>query len=174
MGTVHDPATRAPGPDELNDVDVSVEAAAVLLSLAMRDTEQPASDLGVALARLSARVRSPVEGSDVATLRRELDALRSGLSGDISVCIESLQFHDRLVQQLAAVRSFLASLGKHQPWQGDGGLGAQRWEELLRLVRGRLTSDSRHQIFDLLLRTGALDAEVAGELVADGGSVELF
>jgi hypothetical protein len=98
--------------------------------------------------------------------------MRADLATDVAICIQSLQFHDRLIQQLAAVRSFLASLADHDAVSA-GGFGAKRWEELLRLVRTKLTTDSHHQIFDLLLRTGSIDT-VAGDLVASEGSVELF
>ena len=50
------------------DLDVSVQAAAVLLSLAMRDTENPVSDLGQALSRMVSTVtalRTPACGSQV-------------------------------------------------------------------------------------------------------------
>lgn len=158
------------------DLQVSVEAAAVLLSLAMRDTEQPAADLCGALSRLSARVHAPVRQigvQDAGALREELRALRTELIPDLAICIQSLQFHDRLIQQLAAVRSFLASLADHETLDSCG-FGARRWEELLRLVRVRLTTDSHHQIFDLLLRTGSLETDTSRELVASEGSVELF
>jgi hypothetical protein len=158
-----------------NDLEVSVEAATVLLSLAMRDTDTPAADLGNALSRLSARVHAPLApkaAGDVHLTRKELESMRAELATDVAICIQSLQFHDRLIQQLAAVRSFLASLADHQALDA-GGFGAQRWEELLRLVRTKLTTDSHRQIFDLLLRTGSIDT-VAGDLVASEGSVELF
>lgn len=41
---------------------------------------------------------------------RELEECREALEREIAICIESLQFHDRLMQQLAQVRTGLAAL----------------------------------------------------------------
>jgi hypothetical protein len=153
-----------------SDLETSVEAAAVLLSLAMRDTEQPVADLGGALTRLSRHVQN---GGTRDGATRSGPGLREALQGDLVVCIQSLQFHDRLIQQLAAVRSFLASLANHHSLTDVGGFGAQRWEELLRLVRTRLTSDSHHQLFELLMRTGEIESD-GGADAAGEGSIELF
>jgi hypothetical protein len=156
------------------DMDVSVQAAAVLLSLAMRDTESPVSDLGQALSRMVSTVtalrsnvaQKPVNG-DHAHYRQDQ------LESELSLCIQSLQFHDRLIQQLAAVRNLLTSLGAHGKLD-VAGFGAQRWEELLKMLRDRLSADQHHQVFDLLMRTGTLDAELRGETLPAEGSVELF
>jgi hypothetical protein len=155
------------------DLEVSVQAAAVLLSLAMRDTESPVQDLGQSLSRMV---------STVTTLRdRVADRRVNGnikvdpmqLENELSVCIQSLQFHDRLIQQLAAVRNLLTSLGPYG--QLDfAGFGAHRWEELLRMIRERLSADEHHQLFDLLMRTGEMDAGLRGEALTAEGSVELF
>jgi hypothetical protein len=153
-----------------SDLETSVEAAAVLLSLAMRDTEQPVADLGGALTRLSRHLQNG--SAQGATVTQE-QGLREALQGDLAVCIQSLQFHDRLIQQLAAVRSFLASLANHHSLTDVGGFGAQRWEELLRLVRTRLTSDSHHQLFELLMRTGELESDGRADTASEG-SIELF
>jgi hypothetical protein len=151
------------------DLDVSVQAAAVLLSLAMRDTENPVSDLGQALSRMVSTVtalRTPASG---------YDERQDQLESELSVCIQSLQFHDRLIQQLSAVRNLLTSLASHGTLD-VAGFGAQRWEELLRMLRDRLSADSHHQLFDLLMRTGAVDHDLMGEAVpvVGEGSVELF
>ena len=157
------------------DIEVSVEAAAVLLSLAMRDTEQPVGNLGRALSRLSARLHRQEAAAPGATreVTTSKEGLHAELGDDVAVCIQSLQFHDRLIQQLAAVRSFLASLADHRDLKVSG-FGAQRWEDLLRLVRTRLTADSHNQLFELLLRTGEIDDAARAELKDSEGSVELF
>ena len=54
------------------------------------------------------------------------------------------------------------------------GFGAKRWEELLRMIRERLSADQHHQLFDLLMRTGEIDVELRGEVRPAEGSVELF
>lgn len=162
-------------PDEM---EVSMEAAAVLLSLAMRDTESPVGDLCGALKRIggslaelratdtpSAPASLPANGSGVAFRRR--------LEQDVDICIQSLQFHDRLIQQLAAVRGLLASVVSHGPIDATG-FGAHRWEEMLRMLRERLSADSQHHLFNLLLRTGVVDVDGQRNLQAAEGSIELF
>ncbi|MEP7244421.1 MAG: hypothetical protein ABI885_12180 [Gammaproteobacteria bacterium] len=161
-----------PGTDvKAHELEVSMEAAAVLLSLAMRDTEHPVADLGGALARI---------GGSLNELRKRLDAprddaaaWRARLEDDVLVCIESLQFHDRLIQQLAAVRNLLASLVREGPLEVSG-FGARRWEEMLRMLRERLSADSQHQLFDLLIRTGVVDSDGRYGPEAKEGSIELF
>lgn len=154
-----------------------MEAAAVLLSLAMRDTEEPVAGLAGALSRIGASLtelrkragmaRSPA-GSDV-----DMETWRMQLEQDLSLCIESLQFHDRLIQQLAAVRNLLASVSDDDALEVSG-FGAQRWEEMLRMLRERLSADSQHQLFNLLMRTGVVDYDGRWSLNAREGSIELF
>ena len=131
-----------------------MEAAAVLLSLAMRDTESPVADLCGALRRLS-------------------HAASPSLAKDVAVCIQSLQFHDRLIQQLAAVRGLLASVVTEEPLDVTG-FGAHRWEEMLKMLRERLSEDSQHHLFNLLLRTGVVDVGGQRNLQEAEGTVELF
>jgi hypothetical protein len=145
------------------DLEVSLEAAAVLLSLAMRDTTEPVNDLGKALAQMSERVHR-LQGGD--------QRLRDALAADLACCIQSLQFHDRLMQQLVAVRSFLAGLVDKESFEADG-FGARRWEELLRVLRERLGRDSQHQLFRSLMRNESHGDDPRTE-AAEEGSVELF
>src|SRR4051812_25148108 len=135
-------------------MEVSMEAAAVLLSLAMRDTENPVADLCGALRRIS-------------------HAANPTLTADIAVCIQSLQFHDRLIQQLAAVRGLLASVVTDEPLNVTG-FGAHRWEEMLKMLRERLSEDSQHHLFNLLLRTGVVAVDGHCHAQEAEGSVELF
>lgn len=151
-----------------HDMEASMEAAAVLLSLAMRDTENPVADLCAALLRI---------GGSLAELRAHTLAnggeLRKSIETDVAVCIQSLQFHDRLIQQLAAVRGLLAGVtGESQPQLA--GFGAHRWEEMLSTLRTRLSEDSHHRLFNLLLQTGIVDVAGQPNLQAAEGSVELF
>jgi hypothetical protein len=143
-------------------MEVSMEAAAVLLSLAMRDTESPIANLCGALRRIGGSLG--VDGDP---------ELRKQLAGDVAVCIESLQFHDRLIQQLAAVRALLASVAADSTVELKG-FGAHRWEELLGTLKVKLGTDSQHHLFNLLLRKGILDVDGQCHLQAAEGSVELF
>jgi hypothetical protein len=150
-------------------MEVSMEAAAVLLSLAMRDTQNPVADLCSALSRI---------GTSLTELRERAAAAGTGhlgqnIENDVAVCIQSLQFHDRLIQQLAAVRGLLASVAGDAPDQLSG-FGAHRWEEMLGALRDRLDSDSKHHLFNVLLKTGIVDVQGQPNLQASEGSVELF
>ena len=90
--------------DSLIDSDVAAE----LLGTAMRDTEVPVMEMAGALARISTvLVRS--QAAEAA------DCGCAALKNDIAICIQSLQFHDRLIQQLTAVRRLMGS----EPAPGD-------------------------------------------------------
>lgn len=161
-----------------HELEVSMEAAAVLLSLAMRDTEPPVAELCEALSRIGAeltawRTRAAAGEPGPAGLNGNADAVRAQLESDVTVCIRSLQFHDRLIQQLSAVRGLLASVIEHSPLDVTG-FGAHRWEEMLRTLRERLSEEAQQHLFNLLLRTGVVDEQGRQIQQAEGGSVELF
>lgn len=156
--------------------DLSTEAAAILLTLAMRETESPVADLGAALERMCRALSGAHRGNPATETSGNgatapTDPVNTALHADLTVCVRSLQFHDRLIQQLAVIRKLLATL-THRPMSDLSGFGAQRWEELLGALRARLNSDSHQQIFDLLIRTGGLGSE--GSEAKPEGSVELF
>ena len=165
---IHESLAKAP-----IDLDVSVQAAAVLLSLAMRDTESPVTDLGQALSRMVSTLTVVRQHVEKKPFNGDTDQTRHQLESELSICIQSLQFHDRLIQQLAAVRNLLTGLSSHGPLC-VAGFGAQRWEELLAVLRDRLSADQHHQLFDLLMRTGQVDGELGAEMPPADGSVELF
>lgn len=147
-------------PGRCKTLEVSAEAASILLSFAMRESEAPAVELGSALERITAGLR-PIESG----IPREV------LTRDLAECVRALQFHDRLMQQLAVIRNLLTRLTNH-PLPQMGGFGAQRWEELLALLRARLAEHSHHDLFELLVRTGGV-APGAAAVQAEGTS-ELF
>jgi hypothetical protein len=118
----------------------------LLVSQAIQDSRQPVADLGSALQRMSQ-----------AALARE------GLAQELAVCIESLQFHDRLLQQLAFAHDLLASvLSQKEP--DMAAYGATRWNTVLAAVRCSEGAEMRGGLSGLL------------SLVARGehGSCELF
>ena len=153
-------ARGAEPPCPCETLEVSAEAAAILLSFAMRESEAPAVELGGALERLSRGLR-PLEGGLV----------REALARDIAGCVRALQFHDRLIQQLAVIRNLLTRLTDH-PLPQMAGFGALRWEELLTALRERLAEGSHHELFELLLRTGGVAPGAAAE--QSDGTSELF
>lgn len=143
-----------------------VEAAAALIELSLHESNGPVEDMSGALTRLAQLVQSdkPLE--------------RTQLARDVSVCIESLQFHDRLTQQLTQVRNLLATLAfsnvptdaAGRPLEGD----AHNWQVLLENLRARFTSESHRILFNLLLPDAGGGRANVPALHANEGSVELF
>jgi hypothetical protein len=141
----------------------AVEAAALLVSLAINGTHRPVEELGNALERLSRAALTAsaqqARGPTVASVAPSEQSTR-----DLAVCLESMQFHDRLMQQLAFVRDLLTAILNHEPLD-MAAYGAPRWEALIALIKRRAPLDSRFELFDLLSPAQAREAE---------GSCELF
>jgi hypothetical protein len=107
----------------------------------------------------------------------DIEAHREQLAREVAICIENLQFHDRLTQQLTQVRNLLATLAfsdvptdlAGRPLAGD----PHNWLVLLENLRARFTSDSHRILFNLLL-PGTGGRTTVPALHANEGSVELF
>jgi hypothetical protein len=144
-----------------------VEAAAALIALAIHESNGPVEDLSRALGRIA----------EIAQASSSEGLARQQLAQEVAICVESLQFHDRLTQQLTQVRNLLATLASIQlardaagrPLEGD----PQQWLVLLENLRARFTSDSHRILFNLLLPESGGRAS-APSLHANEGSVELF
>jgi hypothetical protein len=102
--------------------DAAVEQATTLLVNSMQQSDGPISDLGDALARMARALSdggAPLFADAAGESTGSLQALRDSLIRDIAVCIQSLQFHDRLMQQLTQARDLLtgnaAGLLAHVP-----------------------------------------------------------
>ena len=147
------PASLAPGhgaPDA-DGLAHAAATAAALLDLAIHESLAPVETLGQALSRIAAA------GAPAAELCTEL-----------AVCIASLQFHDRMVQQLTHVRDLLAGAAAAHPLTAD----PCGWPTLRERLRAHFTSESHRMLFKLLM-----PGEPAGgpvRLHPDEGSVELF
>jgi hypothetical protein len=110
------PAEVAQGRVPHSNCAAAIESAGVLLVQAMQESDPPITQLSGALARMVAalsEMRTQVnhlpESSQAAASRAAVEAL----AREICVCIENLQFHDRLIQQLTQVRERLARLADH-------------------------------------------------------------
>jgi hypothetical protein len=89
----------------------------------MQQSDIPISELSDALARM-ARTLSDIGpplfgGGDPANptapqKTSEMHVVRDALARDIAVCIQSLQFHDRLMQQLTQARDILIGLAANR------------------------------------------------------------
>ncbi len=87
----------------------STDLAVQLLGTAIRDSEAPVMEMAGALARINGavvRARTAASSDDCGCHE---------LTDDIAICIQSLQFHDRLIQQLTAVRRLMGSA----PMEGE-------------------------------------------------------
>ena len=138
------------------DLACAGATAASLIELALSESQRPVAELGAALSRVS-----------VAAAAGAPPAPR-----DLETCVECLQFHDRMVQQLSQVRDLLAAVAANGCADAAPG-GRQSWPVLMENLRGRFTSESHRILFNLLMP----DAEGhshAPSLHASEGSVELF
>lgn len=84
----------------------------MLLIHGLQQSDMPISQLSGALARMSQTltdVGTPLFGAAAAEADADLQVLRNAFARDIAVCIESLQFHDRLMQQLSQARDLLTA-----------------------------------------------------------------
>jgi len=142
------------------DLNSAIEAAAALIALAMHESLTPVGELSSSLARVAGILGSSSSELDRATLTREL-----------SICVESLQFHDRLMQQLTQVRNLLASIAADT--LPIAAVDPESWLVLVENLRARFTSDSHRILFNLLLPVSG-GQMTAPSLHANEGSVELF
>ena len=155
-------ATAADTPCRCATLGVSAEAAAILLAFAMRESEAPAVELGSALERLDQGLPPAADAAG-----------RKVLARDLAACVRALQFHDRLMQQLAVIRNLLTRLADH-PLPQMAGFGAQRWEELLAALRERLAAGAHEELLELLVRTGGVGMPGGAGGAHAEGSCELF
>ena len=143
-------APRASG--ARSDLARSAETAAALIELAISESQRPVEALGQALMRIAG----------------QMTAGKPPSARDVSDCIEGLQFHDRMIQQLTQVRDLLARVAAEEAARED----PPGWPALRETLRARFTSESHRMLFNLLMpdETGCRHVQ----LHADEGSVELF
>ncbi len=145
----------APPESPACDSDELMRAAATgaaLIELSVHESLAPVETLGRALSRIAAAA----------------GGLDSELRAELAACIESLQFHDRMVQQLSQVRDLLAGAARAEPVTADP-LG---WPALRERLRAHFTSESHRLLFNLLMPDD--ESQLPVHLHAEEGSVELF
>jgi len=138
------------------DLACAAATAATLIELALSESQRPVAELGEALSRVSAAASAGSRPS----------------ARDLEVCVECLQFHDRMVQQLSQVRDLLAAVAASGSADAAPG-GRQSWPVLMENLRARFTSESHRILFNLLM-PDADGHSHAPSLHASEGSVELF
>jgi len=142
--------------DSACDLACAAATAASLIELALSESQRPVTELGEALSRVS----TAVFGGSAPALQ------------DLDACVESLQFHDRMVQQLSQVRDLLAAVAATGSAAAAPG-GRQSWPVLMENLRARFTSESHRILFNLLMPDEEGHSH-APSLHAGEGSVELF
>ncbi len=111
----------------------AVECATALLVHGLQESDIPIANLSSALARMARTLSdtaTPLLGGALDEPRpgTDLRTVRDAFARDLAVCIESLQFHDRLMQQLSRARDILTGLAPGRlsakvpgrPLNGDG------------------------------------------------------
>jgi hypothetical protein len=88
----------------------ALERASLVLAHTLEESDGPIGELSGALARMAqtlsdtgAPLFAPADERSTAAAR----VFRDAFARDIAICIESLQFHDRLTQQLTLARDIL-------------------------------------------------------------------
>jgi hypothetical protein len=138
------------------DLACAAATAAALIELALSESQRPVTELGEALSRVSAAVSAGNRPS----------------ARDLETCVECLQFHDRMVQQLSQVRDLLAAVAASGSAEATPAR-RQSWPVLMENLRARFTSESHRILFNLLMPD--MDGHShAPSLHASEGSVELF
>ena len=90
-----------------------MERATLLLVHGLEQSDIPIARLSGALARMAQTLTdsgTPLFGQAVPRPGADVQAFRDAFAHDLAVCIESLQFHDRLMQQLTQARDLLTGL----------------------------------------------------------------
>jgi hypothetical protein len=107
---VQESAETGPRP---SSCDAALERATVLLVHGLQQSDIPISQLSGALARMARTltdIGTPLFGEADTKPAGDVQVFRDAFARDLAVCIESLQFHDRLVQQLTQARDLLTGL----------------------------------------------------------------
>lgn len=143
------------------DLNSAIEAAAALIALAMHESLGPVEELSASVRRIAENLSAPEPN--------QVD--RAALTRELTVCVENLQFHDRLMQQLTQVRNLLASIAADT--LPIAAVDPQSWLVLVENLRARFTSDSHRILFNLLLPVSG-GHMTPPSLHANEGSIELF
>lgn len=158
----------------------SLAAAVSQLDLALRESQCPVDELGAALARLSGRLESvrataATDATDATTQSLANDC--RDVLRDVSICIESMQFYDRMTQHLSHLRDFIVGIIAVMQDSAAAEQESTNWERLRVNLRRKLISEAQRELLDLILpppRDQAAAARGAQRLHVGEGSIELF
>lgn len=125
-------------------------AAAAQLELALRESAGPVDDLVQSFERLSIGLAQLRQSLPSAAAESQQAGCRE-LFRNLSVCTESLQFYDRMVQHLSHLRDFLSGLSGSPHGAGAAAEEPASWPELRSVLRRRLISEAQRELLDLIL-----------------------
>lgn len=163
------------------------EAAVWQLALAMRESDGAVERLGAAVARMGdmrpiiemLRIRFAAHDND-ATLSTDFDLCAERLLADLTICIENMQFYDRMVQHLGHLKHYLASISGVLAAPGEVRAEIASLEQANAQFRRRLLTDAQRSVFDHVFRQdsqGELESlaeRAAHTRNATDGTIEFF
>jgi len=131
------------------------------LELALRESQGPLQRLTDSIVRIDQIAR---------------DAGTPQLGRELAVCLEQLQFYDRMTQHLSHLRDFMSNMTVAIESGTRDGHSEADWERMRNRFRERLISDAQRGLLDLI--APAADARAPGcapqPRHAEPGSIELF
>lgn len=131
------------------------------LELALRESQGPLQHLTDAIVRINQAARA---------------AGTPQLGGELAVCLEQLQFYDRMTQHLSHLRDFMSSMTVAIESGTRDGHSEADWERMRNRFRERLISDAQRGLLDLIAPAAGAGAPSREPQLqhAEPGSIELF
>jgi len=138
-------------------------AAIAQIGLALRESQDPVTELGTLFARLSetvaaARAAASAPASNghaghqtAPASAATVDTLVQKLQADVFKGIQQLQFYDRLVQHLSHLQDYLICVANELDLTRSRPQTQETWDAMHAKLRKRLISDEQRGLLDLFL-----------------------
>jgi hypothetical protein len=135
------------------------EVAVWQLALAMRESDGAVERLGSAIERMSAaqpaieamRQRLGVAGDDPQA-SADIALCMQRMLEELSICVENIQFYDRMVQHLGHLKHYLASISGVHAAPGTPRAELSMLEHANAQFRRRLLTEAQRSVFDHVFR----------------------
>ncbi len=153
------------------DAAHAISAAVAQMGLALRESQDPVTQLGTLLARLSQSM------TELRSASGPVDGLLDGLQSDVFKGIQQLQFYDRMVQHMSHLQDYLISAADELVHAKAAGHTRESWEQMNAKLRMRLISDEQRGLLDLFLNPDMptrVSAQAARPDYSPPGSFEMF
>jgi hypothetical protein len=161
-----------------NNAAHALFAATAQIGLAMKESEDPAEELGAVIAGVAQTLVTlralPVEKDSE---RAAIGALIDKLQADLFEGIQRMQFYDRMVQHLTHLQDYLVCVANELVPKQVHETNDDAWEALHAKLRTRLISDEQRRLFDRFLhpdKTMKVSAQILRSELAQPGSFEFF